>query len=146
MLPVRFISRFPVHGFGRGPLFPPLRSAESLLEGLDCRWSGGAIDVREEEARYVIEADLPGFRQENLDVTIEDGVLTFTADRSEETESGGENYHVRERRVGKVSRSLRLPDDVNSDAVSATLKDGVLTLVIDKTESAKPHKIEVTAG
>ena len=74
--------------------------------------------------------------------------MSVTADRSEETESERENYnyHVRERRLGKVSRSVRLPDDVNSDSVTATVKDGVLTVAIDKTESAKPQKIQVTVG
>ena len=146
MLPVRFVSRFPLSGFSREALLQPLRAAESLLEGFDCRGGGGAIDVREEDGRYVIEADLPGFTKDDLDITIDEGVLTLTAERSEETESERENYHVRERRVGEVSRSLRLPDDINSDSVTATVKDGVLTVVIDKTESAKPHKIQVSVG
>ena len=146
MLPVRFVSRFPLSGFRRDGLLPPLRAAESLLEGLDCRLGAGAIDGREEDGRYVVEADLPGFTKEDLDITIDEGVMTLTAERSEGTESEREDYHVRERRVGKVSRSLRLPDDVNGESVTATLKDGVLTVMIDKTESANPHKIEVTVG
>ena len=144
MLPVRFLRSFPLDTFTRDSFFEPLRKMEAIMGGeepLSLR-----LDVRDEAQRYVIEADVPGFRKENLDVTFEGGVLTLTAERRQESESENDNYHMRERTFGKVSRSLRLPDNVNAASIQAKLRDGVLSLTLDKTEEAKPHKIEVAEG
>jgi len=87
---------------------------------------------------------VPGMlERENVNLTVENGVLTIEADQRSETENQGEGYHVRERRVGKVSRSFRLPKDVDADKIGAELKNGVLRLTIPKAESAKPKKIQV---
>lgn len=103
-----------------------------------------AIDVREESDRYLVEADLPGFTKDDLDITFEDGLLTITAEKKQETEDAKDTYHIRERRVGRFTRSLRLPRNVDPSTVQANLRDGLLTVTIQKHESAKPHKINVS--
>lgn len=146
MLPVRIFNRFPFGEIGRSTVLGPVRAAGSLLDEIDGGGGRMRLDVREEDSRYIIEADMPGFTRDDLDITIEDGLLTLAAEKSQETEDKGETYHVRERRFGKISRTVRLPEDVDNEAVHAALKDGVLTITLDKSESAKPHKIEVKAG
>ncbi len=101
------------------------------------------LDVREDDNHYVIEADLPGFKKEDVDVTFQDGVLTFSGERTHEQAGEGKNYHYIERRTGRFARSVRLPDGVDPDSVDASLKDGVLTVRLAKTEEVKPRRIEV---
>ncbi len=149
MLPVRIFTRGPLAEMGKDALTRPLSAMESLLDNVEnCCSPSMRVDVREEEARYIVEADLPGFTKDDLDITIENEVLTLAAEKSEEKENqeviSNESYHVRERRSGKVTRMLTLPQDVDSSSISASLKHGVLTVILNKAESAKPHKIEIT--
>jgi len=146
MLPIRFTNDPTLGRSLRTSLLEPLRAVESLMEDFDGVGGRMAIDVREEKDRYLIDADLPGFNKQDLDLTFEDGLLTITAEKKQETENKGETYHVRERRIGRFTRSLRLPPNVDPQSIKANLRDGLLTVTIDKHESAKPHKIEVKVG
>jgi HSP20 family protein len=143
MLPVRFARQT-----------NPFRTFDNLLEGLD-RWSeavtpgfGSAIsrfrvDVREDDHGLIIEAEVPGFNRDEIDVTVDQGVLTITAEHKSETEDKKEGYHIRERQYGRLERSFRLPSTADGENVAAELKDGLLTLRVPTREEAKPRKIAV---
>ena len=105
-----------------------------------------AIDVAESEDGYVVKASVPGINADDLEITLEDGVLTIQGEVVSEEESEDVNYHVRERRVGKFSRSVRFPTLVNGDAIEAAYENGVLSLNVPKAEEVKPRRIEVKAN
>jgi HSP20 family protein len=103
-----------------------------------------AVEVSETDDRYVVRAEMPGVRKEDVDVNLEDGVLTISAEtRSETEEREGERIIRQERRFGKYLRSLRLGNDIDAQAVNAVYRDGVLELTLPKVEESKPKKIEV---
>ncbi len=102
-----------------------------------------AVDIKEEEHRYLIHADLPGVKADDIDITLEHGVLTIQGSRSEEKTEDKSGYHRIERYRGRFVRSFALPDTVDNEKVDAHLKDGVLDIIIDKKERAKPRRISV---
>lgn len=120
--------------------FTPLRWVEEARgEGLF-----PAMDVKERGEEYVIVADVPGVKKEDIDVTLENGILTITAEaKSEEEEKEGERVLRKERRYGKYVRSLRLGTQIDERKVKANYKDGVLELILPKAEEVKPKKISV---
>jgi HSP20 family protein len=131
-----------------------------------------AVDVREDADHFYVEAELPGFRKEDVDVTLENNTLTITAERAEERTdgrggngNGGQqaaqaarpqggqgqqqagpqgNWLLRERRYNRFQRSFTLPDSVDEQTVNAKLNDGVLTITLNKREEVKPRKISVS--
>ena len=114
-------------------------------------WNGGrvlrpALDVVENEDAYVVQATLPGLKPEDIDINIEDDVLTIKAERNEEREESEDTYLLRERRYGAFHRAVRLPSGVNGDEATAEMQDGVLTLTLPKREEYKPKQIEVKVG
>mgnify|MGYP003573276761 FL=1 len=102
------------------------------------------LDVIENEDGYVIKASLPGVSAESLDVVLEDNVLSIKAEVAGEEVAENEQFHIRERRTGHFSRSLRFPIDVNGDEIQATYTNGVLSLNVPKAEAVKPKQINVT--
>ena len=102
-----------------------------------------AVDIREEDNRFVLTADVPGVSRENIDITLEDGVLTIRGERSARQESEAEGYRRRERVQGTFLRQFTLPDTVNAEQINATVKDGVLEIAIPKLEKPRPKKITV---
>ena len=119
----------------------PFARVSSLTSG----WDEGTllVDVSETDGQLVVRASLPGFKKEDIDVQVNDGVLSIKAEHSEETESKTEKYYRRERRYGSVSRRIALPGIVHDAPVDAQLKDGVLTLSIAVPEKARPKQIEI---
>jgi len=112
------------------------------------RENGGAfapaVDVKESDNEYRIRADLPGVKKEDLDISLQDGVLTINAEAKQEKKEEKEGRVIRqERRYGKFVRSMRLGDTVDADKIKAEYKDGVLDLVLPKTEKVKAKKIDV---
>ena len=105
-----------------------------------------AMDVIERDNEYEIRASLPGVKPEDVDITAAGNTLTIRAHRKEEHEERSENYLLRERRAGMFSRTITLPEQVNLDQVQATLEHGVLTVMVPKSEQARPKRIEVRAG
>lgn len=101
------------------------------------------MDIIEREDEYVVRAEMPGVRKEDLDVTIENGVLTVSAEVRSPAEEKGERVIRQERRYGRYVRSLRLGTQVDEGKVKANLKDGVLELILPKAEEVKPKKIAV---
>ena len=107
------------------------------------------VDVAEKDGDIVVRASLPGFAKDDIDVQVHDGVLSITAQRSEQHEESGDDdarYYRRERRVGSVSRRIALPQAAAGAEVEAELRDGVLTLTIPTPEEAKPKQIEIKAA
>jgi HSP20 family protein len=111
----------------------------SEVPGMRC-----SIDVREDEGHFYVDADVPGFSKEEIDITLEDNVLTIQGEKNVEKETKDkEGYHIHERRAGSFSRKVQLPSTADQNKVQAALKDGVLTVTVDKREELKPRKIEV---
>lgn len=102
-----------------------------------------ALDVSEDESNVIVRASLPGFKKEDVEVEIHDGVLTINATHSEETEETGERYYRKERRVGSTSRRIALPSPVQENGARAELKDGVLSLHIPKVAKETPRKVQI---
>jgi len=99
------------------------------------------VDVREDENHILVEAEMPGFKKDEVNVTLESGVLTIAAERSIEQKEG--TQHLTERTYTRVHRSFSLPNTVNDADVNAELKDGVLHVTLNKREEVKPRKIEI---
>ena len=104
------------------------------------------LDVIENDDGYVIKASLPGVSAESLDVVLEDNVLSIKAEVEAEEVAENEQFHIRERRTGHFSRSLRFPVDVNGDEIAATYTNGVLRLNVPKAEAVKPKQINITVN
>ncbi|MGQ0811758.1 MAG: Hsp20/alpha crystallin family protein [Nitrospiraceae bacterium] len=102
-----------------------------------------SVDISENEAEYLIKAELPEVKKEDVKITLEDGVLTIHGERRQEKEEKGKKYHRVERSYGSFIRSFMLPDQVEGVEVKAEFKDGVLNLHLPKSEKAKPKSIEV---
>ncbi|MEM1354062.1 MAG: Hsp20/alpha crystallin family protein [Planctomycetota bacterium] len=100
------------------------------------------VDIHEDEHGLTVEAELPGFSKDQVEVNVEQGVLTITAERDASAPTGGKS-HLRERRFTRVARKFSLPTTVDTTQVDATLADGILTLKLPKREEVKPRKIEV---
>jgi HSP20 family protein len=109
-------------------------------------WNGPALNVYEEGDQLTVEAQIPGQKPENLDINVEQGVLTISGQTATEQERKERNYFVREHRTGRFSRSLRLPATYNTENCTASFEHGVLRLVFPKSEAAKPRRIQINAG
>ena len=102
-----------------------------------------AVDIREQENSYLLSADIPGVDRENIEITLEDGVLTLKGERREETATNGQEYRRRERAHGTFMRHFTLPETIDTQNISATVKDGVLNLVIPKQAKPQPTRITI---
>jgi HSP20 family protein len=104
------------------------------------------FDVKESEAGYVFKADLPGVREQDLDISLTGNRLTVSGKREAEERHEGETYFAVERTYGSFTRSFTLPDGADGEHVQAELKNGVLTLVLPKKPENQPRKISLNAG
>ena len=116
------------------------------------------VDIREDADHFYVEAEMPGFRKDDVDITLENQTLTITAEKKFEREQGpapggkGDkteaqpqgDYLLRERRYSRFQRSFTLPPTVDEASVQAKLNDGVLTITLNKREETKPRKISVS--
>ena len=119
--------------FGRTPL--GMASVESA-------WSP-VVNVHETKDQFLVKAELPGLKQEEIEVSIEDDTLTLKGERKRETEVNENEYHRIERSYGTFQRSIVLPASVDASGVKASYKDGVLEIQLPKKEEAKPKAIKV---
>jgi len=101
------------------------------------------VDISETEGEYLIKAELPEVKKEDVKVTVEDGVLTIQGERRQEKEEKGRKFHRVERSYGSFVRSFTLPESVDEAGVKAEYKDGVLNLHLPKSEKVKPKAIDV---
>jgi HSP20 family protein len=102
-----------------------------------------AVDIKEEENRFVIQADIPGVDPKDIEVTMENGVLTLKGERSSDKEESHEGYTRVERVRGTFYRRFSLPDTANADNIEAKGKNGVLEIVLPKHEKVQPRRISV---
>lgn len=100
------------------------------------------VDIHEDEDGLTVSAELPGFTKEQVDISIDNGVLTIAAQRNS-TKQDEATTHLHERRFTRVRRQFTLPTSVDTTDVDASLADGVLTLRLKKKDEVKPRKIEV---
>jgi len=107
---------------------------------------GVALDVSEDENGYTVKASVPGVASDDIDITLNDNVLTIKGEMRDESETQEQNYHLRERRYGAFSRSISLPTNIEADKIDAAQENGVLTVFLPKAEEVKPRKISVKAG
>ena len=101
------------------------------------------VDIAEDEKEYLITAELPEVKKEDVKVTMENGTLTITGERKFEKEEKNKTYHRVERSYGSFARSFALPDNGDAEKVNAEFKDGILKVRVAKRESARPKQIEV---
>jgi HSP20 family protein len=105
------------------------------------------MDISEDEQAFRVSAELPGARPEDVEVIVEDDVLTIRAERTQERETNRRNYHLLERSVGVFQRSLRLPAPVDPGQVQAAFDNGVLTVTIPKdARQARSRRVQVRSG
>ena len=143
--------------------FESLRDLDTLMRGIFQREGGPGtnlapygVDIREDQDHIYVDAELPGFKKEEVDITLENSTLTIAAERRSENqqqqqrrgEGRGENgnggeWLLNERRYTRFLRSFNLPPTVDENSVQAKLTDGVLTITINKREETKPRKVKV---
>jgi len=103
-----------------------------------------AVDVLESKESYLIRAELPGMKREDIKVEVKDGTLVLSGERKSEKPAEGVEYRHAERVAAKFWRSFSLPETVKQDAIEATYKDGILEIRVPKAEEAKPRQIEIS--
>lgn len=129
--------------FGRFPSFPrlttPLTTEGAMMP---------SVDVHENDKQIVIEAELPGIEDKDVSVTVQDGLLTVKGEKKFEKKEDKDDYHMMERRYGSFMRSMRLPDTVDEEKISANIDKGVLTVTVAKKPGAeaKERKIEIASS
>lgn len=116
------------------------RGQESITKG---DWLP-RVDISETEGEFVIKAEIPEVRKEDVKVGVDNGILTIQGERRQETNEKKEKFHRIERSYGSFVRSFTLPDNVDETTIKAVFKDGMLNLSIPKSAAAKPKSIEVT--
>ncbi len=102
-----------------------------------------AVDVNETDHEYTVKADLPEVKKEDLKIALEDGVLTIQGERKQEKEEKGKKFHRVERQYGQFVRRFALPNEVDGTKVNAEFKDGVLSVRLPKSATAKPRSIDI---
>jgi HSP20 family protein len=105
-----------------------------------------AMDLVETDDHFVLRADLPGLGQGDVELSLEDDVLTLSGERKAEHEERGEGFYRLERATGAFSRSLTLPEGVDGDAIAARFDQGVLEVRIPKPERRKPRRLQIEVG
>ena len=105
-----------------------------------------ALDMSETEEGYLVEAAVPGLKPEDLEITVENNVLTLKGETRQQAEDKKRNYHRVERRYGAFQRTIALPTTVKADGIQAEMNNGILRLDIPKAEEVKPRRIDVKVG
>lgn len=105
-----------------------------------------AVDIVEDDKEYLIKAELPEVRREDVKVTVQDGVLALAGERKFEKEEKGRKFHRVERAFGSFNRTFELPSDASAGKITAEFKDGLLKVHLPKSEEAKPRSVDVKIG
>lgn len=124
----------------------PLKGEDVKEETLSLAQWMPAVDIVEDEKEYLIKAELPEVKKEDVHVTVQEGVLALTGERKFEKEEKGKKFHRVERAYGSFSRTFELPTNANAGKVLAEFKDGVLKVHLPKSEEARPRTVEVKIG
>ncbi|MFZ5493964.1 MAG: Hsp20/alpha crystallin family protein [Verrucomicrobiota bacterium] len=120
----------------------PARRSDGNEALITADWSP-AVDIVEDEREYLIKAELPEVKKDEVKVTVENGALMISGERKLEKEQKGRKYHRVERAYGSFGRSFLLPDDADTGRIRAEFSNGVLQVHVAKTEAGKPKPIEV---
>jgi len=138
--------------------YDPLRQVEEMFQDLWRSWPQQlegdgersflrpAMDVVENDHDVIIRMDLPGVKPGDVNVEINDNILTITGELGDTVDKEGNRYHYRERSYGHFQRSIRLPNTLDTDKVGADFSDGVLTVTLPKQPQAQPRKIDVKSS
>jgi HSP20 family protein len=102
-----------------------------------------AVDVEESVEEYLIHAEMPGLKKEDVKISLAENILTISGEKKNETKSDNKRYHRLERTYGSFQRSFSLPEPIKADKIGASFKDGVLEVKIPKSEKAKPREIDI---
>ena len=140
----------------------PFRELSTLRDDMDKLWDrffgewptrepvrrewAPSLDMSETKNNIVVKAEVPGLEPNDIDISITGGVLTIKGEKKQEKEEKDENYHRIERSYGTFTRSVRVPQEVQSDKIEATYKDGVLKITLPKSEEAKKKGIKIKVG
>ncbi len=109
-------------------------------------WGGSwlpALDVAERDDAFLVKAELPGMKNDDIDISVQGNVLSISGEKKESAEEKDKNYYHVERRFGSFRRDVTLPAGVDANKIEADYRDGVLTVVLPKSESAKPRRIKI---
>lgn len=104
------------------------------------------VDISEDEKEYLVKAELPDIKKEDIKLSVHENVLSISGERKYEKEEKGKKYHRVERAYGSFLRSFTVPEDADAGRISAECKDGMLKVHLPKSEKAKPKSIEVKVG
>jgi HSP20 family protein len=137
----------------------PFRDFERMRRDMDRMWDSffergtlrgeegrewlPSLDVAETKNEIVVKAEVPGLEPKDIDISLSDGLLTIKGEKKQEREEKEENYHLVERSYGSFARSIRLPNEVRSDKINASYKNGVLKVVLPKSEEAKKKEVKI---
>jgi len=102
-----------------------------------------ALDLAETNNEIVVKAEVPGMDPKDIDISLSDGILTIKGEKKQEKEEKEEGYHLVERSYGYFSRTIELPREVQSDKINASYKNGVLKIVLPKSEKAKKKEVKI---
>lgn len=116
------------------------------VQGAQARRWTPAMDLVENETDYVLRTDLPGISEEDVNIEMDHDVLTISGERKSETEDRKPGYYRVERSSGSFRRSLRLPEGVDAESITASFDRGVLEVVVPKPVQAKPRKVQISVG
>ena len=123
----------------------PFLSGGARQEQLFTGWTP-ALDLYEDKDKFTVKAELPGMKREEIDISVHDGTLTISGERKYEEKNQDAEPYRSERFFGRFHRTLTLPKPVQADKAKATYKDGILTVILPKTEEAKPKQIQVNVS
>jgi HSP20 family protein len=125
-------------------MFHPLHQQDESTSHLVSGDWAPAVDIKEETDHYLIRADIPGVKPEDIEITMENGVLSIRGERQFEETEERNNFRRVERSHGVFYRRFSLPENTDAEAIEATGKDGVIEITIPKTADKQPKRIEVT--
>jgi HSP20 family protein len=137
-----------------------LTDLEKMRQGMDRLWDSffegwpfrrgeeaagwvPSLDVSETKTDIIVKAEVPGMDPKDIDISLSNEVLTIKGERKQEREEKDENYHFVERSFGSFARSVRLPNEVKGEKISASYRDGILKVVLPKSEEAKKKEIKI---
>lgn len=124
----------------------PVRGAGGKQESVTAADWSPRVDIVEEDTAFIVKAELPEMKKEDVKVTVEDGVLTISGERKMEKEEKNKKYHRIEREYGSFVRAFSLPAGTNGDNVSSEFKEGMLKVSLPKDAKAAPKAVEIKAG
>lgn len=129
------------------------RRTPSMFRGYEPAWLLGrrgemspAVDVSEDDKAITLTAELPGMKEEDVEVVLRDDMLTVKGEKKSAREENKENYHLTERRYGSFERTFRLPETADADKIKAAIDDGVLTVTVPKKAEAKKAEKKIKVG